>query len=189
MKSRTLMFVTAITLFAALAAAAQEQKLTSLKSDTSARHRFGVKQQAQYGVGARSEMSDKNGTAEDPNAAEEQAYENRAYPAAYIPQQLTLNAQKAWAKIKARGVGQGKSTPGNWTLAGPSTASTPGTWTLAGPSTASFPAILTFSGAAYTRATRTPSTSAARSATARMGSLPTAAASSTRRMPGRRSAT
>src|SRR5947208_3146160 len=150
MKSRTLMFVTAVTLFAALAAAAQEQKLTSLKSDASARHRFGVKQQAQYGVGARSEMSDKNGTAEDPNAAEEQAYENRAYPAAYIPQQLTLNAQKAWAKIKARGVGQGKSTPGNWTLAGPSTASTPGTWTLAGPSTASFPAILTFSGAAYT---------------------------------------
>src|SRR5207247_974593 len=124
--------------------AAQEQKPISMKSGASARHRFGVKQQAQYGVASRSEASDKEGAAEDPNAAEEQAYENRAYPAAYIPQQLTLHAQKAWAKIKARGAGQGKTTPGTSTLVGPST------WTLAGPSTANFPAILTFSGATYT---------------------------------------
>jgi len=189
MKSRTLMFVTAITLFAALAAAAQEQKLRSLKQytvtdlgtlggtfslndhawlwqngtvidlgnlggmrpnaagdindqgqvvgGTSARRRFGVKRQAEYGVAARSEMSDKDGTVEDPDAAEEEAYQDRAYPAPYVPFQLTVNAQTSWTKLKSQ---KNKNTVG--------------TWTLAGPSTANFPAILTFSGATYTTSGR-----------------------------------
>ena len=47
------------------------------------------------------------------------------YPAAYVPHQLTVNAQKSWAKIKGMGVGQGKKKPGPWTLAGPSTANFP----------------------------------------------------------------
>ena len=63
--------------------------------------------------------------AEDPDAAEAEAYQNRAYPAPYVPQQLTVNAQKGWASIRARGVGKGKNLPGAWTLAGPSTANFP----------------------------------------------------------------
>jgi hypothetical protein len=104
-----------------------------------ARIHFASKQQAQYGVGSRSE-SDETGTAEDPNAAATEDYQNRAYPAPYIPQQLTLTAQQGWANIKAQGVGQGKNKPG--------------TWTLAGPSTANFPDILTFSGVQYTTSGR-----------------------------------
>jgi hypothetical protein len=97
--------------------------------------RFGVKQQAQYGVASRSEASDKE--AEDPDAAAEQDYQNRAYPAAYVPFKLTVNARKAWTKIKSQ---NNKKTVGSWTLAGPSTSN--------------FPSILTFSGAAYTTSGR-----------------------------------
>lgn len=63
--------------------------------------------------------------AERPDSAALEAYQNRAYPAAYVPHQLTVNAQKSWAKIKGLGVGQGKKKPGPWTLAGPSTANFP----------------------------------------------------------------
>src|SRR6185295_11690406 len=48
--------------------------------------------------------------------------------------------QKAFAKIKARGVGTGQNTPGAWTLAGPSAEN--------------YPSVLTFSGAAYTASGR-----------------------------------
>jgi hypothetical protein len=101
------------------------------------RNRFHLKPQAQYGVAARSEMSDKDGTAEDPDAAAEEAYQDNAYPAPYIPLQLTTNAQTAWTKLKSQ---KNKNTVG--------------TWTLAGPSTANFPSILTFSGATYTTSGR-----------------------------------
>ena len=102
--------------------------------------RAALKQQAEFGVGSRDEASDDTGAGEDPSAAAAEDYQNRAYPAPYIPQQLTINAQQGWAAIKARGIGQGKNQPG--------------TWTLAGPSTANFPDILTFSGAAYTTSGR-----------------------------------
>ena len=95
-----------------------------------------MKQQAQYGLASRSEASDKEG-AEDPTAAAVQDYSNRAYPATDVPFRLTVNAQKAWAKIKSQ---KNKNTTAAWTLAGPSTAN--------------FPAILTFSGAAYTTSGR-----------------------------------
>ncbi|HEY3179007.1 MAG TPA: exo-alpha-sialidase [Casimicrobiaceae bacterium] len=75
-----------------------------------------------------------------PLLAAEEAYANRAYPAADIPMTLTLNAQAAFDDIKGRGVGRGKNVPGQWTLIGPSTAN--------------FPAILTFSGADYTTSGR-----------------------------------
>ena len=101
------------------------------------RRRIVVKQQAQFGIAARSEMSDKDGTAEDPDAAAEEAYQDTAYPSPYIPFQLTVNAQTAWTKLKSQ---QNKNTVG--------------TWTLAGPSTANFPAVLTFSGATYTTSGR-----------------------------------
>ncbi len=71
-----------------------------------------------------------------PMAATEEDYANRAFPAAYIPFQLTTNAQKSWGKVK----------PGKKNKAG--------TWTLVGPSSANFPDVLTFSGAAYTTSGR-----------------------------------
>src|SRR5262249_6646053 len=61
------------------------------------RHRL-MKQQAQYGLASRSEASEKEG-AEDPTAAAAEDYANRAYPAAYVPFQLTVNAQNAWKNI------------------------------------------------------------------------------------------
>ena len=72
-----------------------------------------------------------------PTAAAEEDYANRAYPAAYVPFQLTSNAQQAWKTIKSQ-----------------RNRNTVGTWTLAGPSTANFPATLTFSGVAYTTSGR-----------------------------------
>jgi hypothetical protein len=74
---------------------------------------------------------------EDPDAAAAAAYSARAYPATEIPFSATLNAQKAWAKIKSQ---KNKNTVGSWTLAGPSNAS--------------FPNVLTFSGASYTASGR-----------------------------------
>ena len=75
-----------------------------------------------------------------PNDPAEEAYANRAYPADEIPFQLTLDAQAAFDQVKARGVGQGKNIPGQWTLIGPSTAN--------------YPALLTFSGRDYTTSGR-----------------------------------
>jgi hypothetical protein len=75
-----------------------------------------------------------------PTAEAEEAYANRAYPAAYIPFSLTRNAHKAWTNVMARAPGRGVNA-----LTG---------WTLAGPSTANDPDVLTFSGAAYTTSGR-----------------------------------
>ncbi len=107
-------------------------------SNIRAIHRVAKANEVQ-GVGARSEASD-NGGDEDPSAAAQEQYQDQSYPAPYTPLQLTKNAQRAWVKIKARGVGTGKNTPGSWTLAGPSTAN--------------FPNVLTFSGASYTTSGR-----------------------------------
>ena len=75
-----------------------------------------------------------------PLTAAEQDYANRAYPETDIPFAATLNAQAGFQQVRARGVGQGKNKPGQWTLIGPSTAN--------------FPAILTFSGHDYTTSGR-----------------------------------
>src|SRR5207248_646033 len=94
-----------------------------------------------YGFASHAESSEDALTdqesAESPDEAAVQDYQNRAYPAAYIPFKLTANAQKAWAKIKSQ---RNKNTTGSWTLAGPSHAD--------------FPATTTFSGAAYTSSGR-----------------------------------
>jgi hypothetical protein len=71
-----------------------------------------------------------------PVAVAEERYAHRAYPASDVPFKLTVNAQKAWAKVRS--------------LA-PSAA---GLWTLAGPSTPNVPDILTFSGRDYTTSGR-----------------------------------
>jgi transcriptional regulator with XRE-family HTH domain len=104
-----------------------------------------AKSQAQYGVTSAREGSEKasifgEATGEDPNAAANEAYALNAYPADEIPFQATLNSIQAWSNVKAKGVGRGKNTPGQWTLAGPSKAD--------------FPAVLTFSGADYTTSGR-----------------------------------
>src|SRR5438477_7239822 len=75
-----------------------------------------------------------------PTAAAEEAYANRAYPAAYVPLSATLNARAAFNKVQTRS----SSNP----------SSNIGTWTLIGPSTANDPDVLTFSGAPYTTSGR-----------------------------------
>lgn len=72
-----------------------------------------------------------------PTAEAEEAYLLRAYPAAYVPFQLTVNSKKSWSNLKSQ---KNKNTVGNWTLAGPSTSN--------------FPDVLTFSGAPYTTSGR-----------------------------------
>ena len=76
----------------------------------------------------------------DVDSAADEEYAHRAYPETEIPLELTLNAQAGFIEVQARGVGQGKNTPGQWTLAGPSTAN--------------YPAVLTFSGHDYTTSGR-----------------------------------
>jgi hypothetical protein len=71
-----------------------------------------------------------------PLLAAEVAYANRAYPEVDIPIERTINAQRAFAAVEARGVGQGKNVPGQWTMIGPSTPN--------------YPAVLSFSGHDYT---------------------------------------
>ena len=75
-----------------------------------------------------------------PTAGAQEAYANRAYPAAYVPFTLTRNAHRAWTNVMARAPGRGVNALGGWTLAGPSTAN--------------FPDVLTFSGASYTTSGR-----------------------------------
>lgn len=91
-------------------------------------------------VGNAVDVVGEKGESPDPSTAAEEAYEQRAYPAAEIPFQATVNAQGAFAQVKARAIGKGKYVPGNWTLAGPSTANYPG--------------VLSFSGADYTASGR-----------------------------------
>jgi hypothetical protein len=114
-------------------------------SSTRATYRVAKANEIQ-GIGSRNEASESDraggpsAAGEDPSAAAKEEYRNQSYPAPYTPFQLTRNAQKAWVKTKARGVGSGPKTPGNWALAGPSNAN--------------FPDVLTFSGASYTTSGR-----------------------------------
>jgi hypothetical protein len=89
------------------------------------------KESAEYGAASRNERN-------DPTSYEQQKYANRAYPAAYIPMELTKKAQSAWVEVK------------NSAAAKPSG----GTWSLVGPSEANFPDVLTFAGTAYTTSGR-----------------------------------
>ena len=75
-----------------------------------------------------------------PTAAAEEEYATRAYPAAYVPFELTRKAQRAWTNVQAMSrVGAPNSV---------------GPWTLVGPSSANNPNVLTFSGAPYTTSGR-----------------------------------
>jgi hypothetical protein len=76
-----------------------------------------------------------------PLGAALQKFSLRAYPAADVPSEATLNAIASFKQLKARGV----SAP----LASTNTLSALGEWQLIGPSSAVDPAILTFSGAQF----------------------------------------
>jgi hypothetical protein len=75
-----------------------------------------------------------------PMAAADEEYAKRAYPAAYVPFELTRRAQRAWTNVRARARGRAPNTVAQWKLVGPSSANTPD--------------LLTFSGAAYTTSGR-----------------------------------
>src|SRR5438128_2268468 len=75
-----------------------------------------------------------------PMAAAEEEYAKRAYPAAYVPFELTRTAQTAWADAQTLARGRAPNTVGQWTLVGPSSANDPD--------------VLTFSGAPYTTSGR-----------------------------------
>ena len=117
------------------------KKSTDRKATTSATEsgRRTPKLEAEYGVGSRDESGEDGRTAEDPSSAAQQDYANRAYPASYVPFELTRKARLAWTSVQSR--------PQSRDSAGLS-------WSLNGPSTANDPAILTFAGTAYTTSGR-----------------------------------
>ena len=75
-----------------------------------------------------------------PMAAAEEEYAKRAYPAAYVPFELTRSAHAAWSNATARALANPMQPLGQWTLVGPSSANDPD--------------VLTFSGAPYTTSGR-----------------------------------
>src|SRR5205085_4028738 len=58
----------------------------------------------------------------DISLATQQDYLHRAYPAAEVSVKDTVNAQNAWTKVKAKKLAKSATTPGSWTLIGPSNA-------------------------------------------------------------------
>jgi hypothetical protein len=75
-----------------------------------------------------------------PTAAADEEYAKRAYPAAYIPFELTRTAHAAWSNATARALARLTQPLAQWTLVGPSSANDPD--------------VLTFSGAPYTTSGR-----------------------------------
>jgi hypothetical protein len=75
-----------------------------------------------------------------PTAAADEEYAKRAYPAAYVPLELTRNAHAAWSNATARALTRITQPLGQWTLIGPRSANDPD--------------VLTFSGAPYTTSGR-----------------------------------
>ena len=76
-----------------------------------------------------------------PLGAALQKFSLRAYPAADVPSEATLNAIAAFKHLKARGAAA--------RLSSTNAPTAPGQWQLIGPSSAVEPAILTFSGAQF----------------------------------------
>src|SRR6266480_2572540 len=75
-----------------------------------------------------------------PMAAADEEYANRAYPAPYVPFELTRHAHAAWSHATARALARATQPLAQWTLVGPSSANDPD--------------VLTFSGAPYTTSGR-----------------------------------
>lgn len=135
-----LVFILAIGLVFGGPAAYKEYQSERVSNALMANQRF-VKGDPDAPGGAQAKISNGNEAERGPDSAAQEEYANRAYPADEIPFQLTLNAQAAFNQIRSKGVGKGKNVPGQWTLAGPSTANYPG--------------VLAFSGADYAASGRT----------------------------------
>jgi hypothetical protein len=102
---------------------------SSTAKATSAKPR--IQPDAEMTVGERNEHDNAS---DDPNAAALQDYVNRAYPASYIPMELTRQAQRQASAMAARPRSRNRGLV---------------SWQLAGPSHAQFPAVLTFAGTPY----------------------------------------
>src|SRR5437660_4707932 len=72
------------------------------------------------GEGQRGDNVAPSDSEQDPFARATQDYLHRAYPAGEVSMKDTANAQRAWAKVKAKGKANGTNAGGNWTLIGPS---------------------------------------------------------------------
>lgn len=122
----------------------QMKKSTSVSASTQSEFRGKIRLKGDPDVfrkkTAETAIGDRVENEVNPNSAAEEAYAQRAYPATEIPIFLSKNAQAAFNTVKGRAIGKGKNTPGQWALAGPSSAN--------------FPSVLTFSGAAYTTSGR-----------------------------------
>ena len=131
--TRTLSAVTLMSAGAALALVAATNTIQTTGNDWSKSPKrtplFG-KLTAQDLAGVRGEPDSEHGG--DFLEAARRDYLHRAYPAAVVSINDTLNAHSAWTKIKAKGLAKGVSALGSWSLIGPSTASYPGLLTFTG---------------------------------------------------------
>src|SRR5437870_672871 len=93
---------------------------------------FGGKLTAQDLAGNGGEPAISESDQDGLDRAAQEAYRHRAYPATEVRIADTLNAQKAWAKIKGKSAKAGVNAQGQWSLAGPSIASYPGSLTFTG---------------------------------------------------------
>lgn len=109
------------------------QKVTQLPPSPS---RFSLKYKGEYGVEARDEVG-KFPTFDTPNVGAHQAYADRAYPAAFVPQKLSEASYRNWVSFKAADAKR------------PKAALELKQWVLYPLSTQEFPAVLTFSGRPY----------------------------------------
>src|SRR5438067_6128156 len=91
---------------------------------------FGGKLTAQDLAGNGGEPAISESDQDGLDRAAQEAYRHRAYPATEVRIADTLNAQKAWAKIKGKSAKAGVNAQGQWSLAGPSIASYPGSLTF-----------------------------------------------------------
>ena len=98
---------------------------------------FVRKQEAETAIEARNEAIAKFPKFETPNTGAHQAYFNRAYPAEYVPHELTVASYKSWVNFKSQ------------SAKGPNSAEVKPQWKFYPLSTQEFPSILTFSGARY----------------------------------------
>jgi hypothetical protein len=110
------------------------------KSSASTARLAAGKLSAETLAGNRGEPNGSGKATEGPATAEAEEYAHRAYPGDEIPLTASLEAKAAFEKVKARGVGSGRNTPGQWVNIGPSHADYPG--------------VLSFTGADYTASGR-----------------------------------
>lgn len=121
-------------------ASAKASDKTTAKKTASVAHNpapYRHKLNSEAGVEARDEALDKFPKFETPDVGAHQAYADRAYPAAYIPHELTVASHQAWVDLKAADAKRPKS------------ALELKPWVLYPLSTQEFPAVLTFSGRPY----------------------------------------